>query len=1026
MVGSLSKKLLNLKASTYCLSQVIINPMKRISTLFMLLMLCGASFAQQLNWNKIDPSLEYQLRERPDDMIKVTVFFEDQVDIPALVASFDRDTDKHAQRVAVVTALKAKAAATQQHILPYIQEHAGVQRGSVKSHWISNDIRAYMNLEAIADLSHREEVGMLLWEAPAILDDADAAANAPFMPAPETAGGREPGLDVINAPALWAMGYTGIGTKVLIIDSGVSLTHPALTRNYYGNKVGDALAWYNPLGIKAPFDCDEHGTHVTGVTVGMQLSNRDTFGVAINAEWMGSPAVDGGTVGGTCVFDVDDLDAWQWALDPDGNSQTTDDMPDVINGSYGREPEDFFSSLCTSGLTRQRLEALEAASITFVQSAGNYGPGDSTMGAYKNINVTLVNSFTVGAVNGGNINLPIMSYSSRGPSRCGETGGLRIKPEVSAPGHNVRSCIPNGGFKLLPGTSFSAPHVSGAALLLHEAFPAATSVDVKEALYFSAVDYGPSGEDNAYGNGIIDVLAAYNYLIADGFTPAAVSRDKDAVLADLAVGEILCGTSVSPQIILENNGRTNMTSAMIDYTYSDGSTGSFSWTGNLAPGGTEVVNLPSQSLSIGRYSVDVNISQVDGQADYYDLDNAAVVSFSLLGDDSPTVDNTPANPAFACSGSEAILTASGSNPGQIPAWYDDPAGNTLLYVGETFVTAPLTTSNKIYYVGTVGQTFTGMEDKNVGTSFPSFNINSFLEFEVYSDLTIKSVLIDVSSIESRNIQVVDENGALVASQPTGILVSGSNRVNLGFELTPGTYRMQLGGVSAGLASTISNISFPYEVPGIMSITSSDNGFYNYFYDWEVEYKGACDLVQAFAAVSPGSATAFFTADKQFVDLAVSGDVSFTNNSAGAASFEWNFGDGNSSTDQNPTHSYTQPGTYLVTLKAIASQGCSDADSMTIVVDGVLSLEDLSEVYGSIDVFPNPSSGQFTLAMDLTSSFEVELEVLNLMGQTVWRRDAETTLRQEELIDLSQLADGVYTLKVNLDGVTVTEKLIKTR
>lgn len=1026
MVGSRFKKLLNLKARTNCHSQVIINLMKRISTLFMLLAVWGTSYAQQLNWNKIDPSLEYQLRERPDDFIKVTVFFADQVDIPALVSSFERDTDKHARRVAVVTALKAKANATQQHILPVIKNHPGVQKGSVKSHWISNDIRAYMNVEAIAELSHREEVDMLLWEPPTRLDDADAAPNAPFMPAPETAGGREPGLDVVNAPAMWALGYTGIGTKVLIIDSGVSLTHPALTRNYYGNKVGDALAWYNPLGIKEPFDCDEHGTHVTGVTVGMQLSNRDTFGVAINAEWMGSPAVDGGTVGGTCVFDVDDLDALQWALDPDGNSQTTDDMPDVINGSYGVEPQFFNPSRCTSGLFKQRMESLEAASITFIQSAGNYGPADSTMGANKNVNVSLVNAFTIGAVNGGNINLPIMSYSSRGPSRCPGTGALKIKPEVSAPGHNVRSCVPNGGFKLLPGTSFSAPHVAGAALLLHEAFPNATSVDVKEALYYSAVDYGPSGEDNAYGRGIIDVLAAYNYLIADGFTPSAVSRNKDAVLADLAVEEILCGTSVTPQIILENNGRTAMNSADIDFVYSDGTSGTFSWTGNLAPGATEVVDLPTQSLAIGRYSVDVTISQIDGQADYYDLDNLASTSFSLLGDDQPIVDNTPANPAFACSGSQAVLTASGNNPNQIPAWYEDAAGTNLLYVGESFVTPAMTTSNKIFYVGTVGQSTLGMPDKNAGTSFPSFNINSYLQFEVYSDLTIQSVLIDVSSIESRNIQIVNENGTLIASQPTGVLVSGANRINLGFDLSPGTYRMQLGGISAGLAATISNISFPYEEPGILSITNSDNGFYNYFYDWEIEYKGACDLVQAFAAVSPGSANAFFTADKQFVDLAVSGEVAFTNNSAGASTFEWNFGDGTISSDQNPVHNYTEAGTYLVTLRAISSQGCSDADSLSIVVDGVLGLEDLGDEYGNIEIFPNPSTGQFTLSMDLAAAFEVELEVLNLMGQTVWRKEAAATLRSEEIIDLGHLADGVYTLKVSLEGLSITEKLIKTR
>lgn len=999
--------------------------MKRISSFFLLVVLfAGVASAQQMNWNKIDPSLEYQLRERPDDFIKVTVFFEDQVDIPALVSTFGRDTDIHARRVAVVSALKAKAEATQQHVLPFIESLDGVQRGSIKSHWISNDIRAYMRYEAIEALSQREEVGMLVYELPKILDDAEAASNAPYMPSPESVGGREPGLDVINAPALWAMGYTGIGKKVLIIDSGVTLDHPALRRNYYGNNVGDNLAWYNPGGLKAPFDCDEHGSHVTGVTVGMQLSNRDTFGVAINSQWMGSPAIDGG-VGGNCPNDVDDQDAMQWALDPDGNTMTTDDMPDVINGSYGTEPQFFSSSSCISGLLKQRMEALEAASVTFVQSAGNYGPGDSTMGGDKNMSVSIVNSFTVAAVNGGNVNLPVMSYSSRGPSRCDLTGSLKIKPEVAAPGHNVRSAVPGGGFKLLPGTSFSAPHVAGAALLLHEAFPAATAVDVKEALYFSAVDYGAPGEDNNYGRGVIDVLAAFNYLVAEGFTAATVSRDKDALLAEVFVDNVLCGTDVTPDIVIENNGKTTMTSATVEYVFSDGTTGSYSWTGSLAPGATEMVSLPTVTLPIGHYDLDVEITTVDGQADYYNIDNVGEGSFSLLGDDTPIVTNTVANPAAVCSGASAVLTASGNSANRVPAWYADPAGNTLLFVGENFITDALTTS-KAYYVGSVGQEYVGMTDREVGSNFPSFNINSYLEFDLYTDVTIKSVLIYASSLEARVIQIVDLNGQLQASQPTGLLTMGANRIPLGFSLPAGTYRMQLGGAFSGLSATIGNISFPYEVPGVMSIIESDNGFYNYFYDWEVEYAGACDLVQAFAAVAPGAANAFFSADKQFVDLTVDGDVTFTNNSAGAATYLWDFGDGTTSTDINPVHTYTTAGNYLVTLEAKASAGCTDADSTTIVVDGVLSLGDLESNYGTIEVFPNPSNGLFSLSLNLNKAYEVEIEVLNLVGQTVWKQAAESTVQQNKTIDLTELTDGVYTLKIHLDGVTVTEKLVMTR
>ncbi len=1001
--------------------------MKRLFSLAWLLTLATPLvMAQQTDWSKIDQLLEYKLRESGNQPVKVTIFLADQVDLTSMVAQFDeRGISIHDRRVAVVTALQQKATETQGPLLNLLRSHPGVRLGTIKPRWISNEIQAEMTADVVAALSLREEVGMLLFEPPRRIDDAEASHNAAYLPAPETAGGREPGLNVIKAPAMWSRGYTGVGKKILIIDSGVSLSHPAHQRNYYGNVAGNTLAWYNPGGQKTPFDCDNHGTHVAGVAVGMQLSNRDTFGVAFNAMWMGSPAIDGGTGAGACAFDVDDQDALQWALDPDGNPATTDDMPDVINGSYGQEPQFFTLASCSGSSFIQRLNALEAASITFVQSAGNAGPGDSTMGADKNFFATLVNSFTVGAVNGNNPALPIASFSSRGPSRCPGPDSLRYKPEVSAPGSSVRSSVPGGGFMFLDGTSFSAPHVAGAALLLHEAFPTATSVQVKQALYFTAVDKGVPGDDNAYGKGVIDLDAAFTYLVNQGFTPAPVSRTKDAVLAELTVENVNCGEEITPEIVLENNGSTNMTSAQIELTYSNGATASFAWTGNLAPHGTEIVQLPTQSLPVGYYSVSVNITQVDGQADYYNLDNVATTSFSLLGNDKPTVSNTVVNPAAVCANGQALLTATTALPNRIPVWYNDANGVTQLGVGNSFLTPPLT-SSKLYYVGTIGQETVGMANSAVGASFPSFNIESYLEFEVYTPVKIKSVMINANSTDSRIIQIRNTNGQVIASKPTGVLKVGDNVVVVNFSLQPGTYRMGLGAGNTGLLATISNIAFPYILPGVMSITKSDNGFYSFFYNWVVEYKGACDLVQAAVAVAPGSAVADFTANKTVVDLGVSGEVTFLNNSTGASTYLWNFGDGNTSTAANPVHSFTAPGTYLVTLEAKATGGCTDGDTLSIVVDGTLGLNDLDKESGNMRVFPNPGTGLYTLEMNLSRPFQVEVQVMDLLGRELLLQPAEVGQQVQRKLDLSSLPEGVYLLNVSLDGVVFTEKLIKTR
>ena len=59
----------------------------------------------------------------------------------------------------------------------------------------------------------------------------------------------------------------------------------------------------------------------------------------------------------------------------------------------------------------------------------------------------------------------------------------------------------------------AAPHVSGAILLLKEAFPFLSGEELLWALYLSAVDLGIPGEDNIYGMGMIDVHAAFQHLI---------------------------------------------------------------------------------------------------------------------------------------------------------------------------------------------------------------------------------------------------------------------------------------------------------------------------------------------------------------------------------------------------------------------------------------------------------------------------------------------------------------------------------
>jgi len=62
-----------------------------------------------------------------------------------------------------------------------------------------------------------------------------------------------------------------------------------------------------------------------------------------------------------------------------------------------------------------------------------------------------------------------------------------------------------------------------------------------------------------------------------------------------------------------------------------------------------------------------------------------------------------------------------------------------------------------------------------------------------------------------------------------------------------------------------------------------------------------------------------------------GTVTFTDASTNATSWSWNFGDGNTSNEQNPEHTYTQSGTYIVTLTVTGEGGCSSTITKTIAI-----------------------------------------------------------------------------------------------
>lgn len=454
---------------------------------------------------EIHPALHERLQSTGEsDPVNIVVRLRDRVDVAALSAGLKANKATRQERhYTVVTALQQKATATQGALLTFLseQQRAGLVQ-KYESFWIENQISSTVLPSLIEQLAAREDVETVFLEPDVIYDeplDLDYS--------PDQTNSSELGLRLIHADYLWRIGIAGQGRLVMNIDTGVKGDHVALGSRWRGTLPGvlPQHAWYNGSGGTFPVDSDNpgHGTHTMGIMTGMNSGTSDTVGVAPAAYW----------IAGTGSY----TGAFQWALNPDGGNRSVDDVPDVINCSWFTNGD-----ACTGGSNYWSLmDNVEAAGVAVIWSAGNCGPtGSQTScaegtvpGSYKTITppknrvTSDINAFAVGALDGNTLN--IAGFSSRGPSACDTA---IIKPEVSAPGASVRSTYANGGFGTLSGTSMAAPHVAGAVALLRQINPDADVETIKYALLNTARDLGPTGEDNSYGRGIIDVFAAAEVL----------------------------------------------------------------------------------------------------------------------------------------------------------------------------------------------------------------------------------------------------------------------------------------------------------------------------------------------------------------------------------------------------------------------------------------------------------------------------------------------------------------------------------
>ena len=265
------------------------------------------------------------------------------------------------------------------------------------------------------------------------------------------------GVHQIKAPDAWGCSR-GKAIKVGICDTGIDFNHPDIKPNY---RFGTSFV---PTESSA-MDHNGHGTHCAG-TVAAAINGSGVVGVAPEA-YLYAIKVLSKTGQGNWSWLIAGID---WAI----NKKELNILSMSLSGA------------AAPNAVKNICDAAWKQGVLLVAAAGNTGPGSDTVGFPAKYDSVLA----VSAIDSAN---NIANFSSRGP-----------EVELCAPGVDVLSTSPGGGFRKLNGTSMACPHVAGAAALTWGAHRYANNKTIRRLLAWRSDNLGVPGRDDNFGYGRVD------------------------------------------------------------------------------------------------------------------------------------------------------------------------------------------------------------------------------------------------------------------------------------------------------------------------------------------------------------------------------------------------------------------------------------------------------------------------------------------------------------------------------------------
>lgn len=265
-------------------------------------------------------------------------------------------------------------------------------------------------------------------------------------------------------------------------------------------------------------------------------------------------------------------------------------------------------------------------------------------------------------------------------------------------------------------------------------------------------------------------------------------------------------------------------------------------------------------------------------------------------------------------------------------------------------------------------------------------------------------------------------GATTCPSPSGLAVANisCDSVELSWisdtANTPSVLEYGPKGYTPGSGTLVTGISSPYILSGLS---------YNTEYDFYVADSCGVTLTTisgpfTFKTDSVGSVMASFIyiqSDTTLNDATVDFDASAS--TGDGLTYDWDFGNGSTGTGMNATGTYTANGTVSVKLTITDRCGNTDDTTITVVVSHISISENLYNV--GIDVYPNPSNGNFKVNISGENS-AYAIEVTDLSGKVVYK-NANLKGGEEQEVNLGNVASGVYLIRISGNGLNATQRIM---